>query len=264
MKFMGPAVADPAHAEYFNYFLDPKNHQPGIPIDMLSYHMFLYPDADESAEVMSYSFFQQADKFLLAAAYIEELRRRLIPKTGTDVVDIATMLPDPLAPTLARPIPRSYWSLSAGVFAYLYGKLALLGVDAVGASELIDSPGIVAASTLVDWQSGRPNARYWALKMLHENFGPKDALVRSPSFTSLQPDPTPWLYAQAFIDPHGNRKILLVNKRQSRVSVRIPGAPGGSEQHVDEATEASPARRPLTRDTLRPEPFAVAVVTLPH
>src|SRR5256885_4848245 len=38
MKFMGPVVGDIAHAEYFTYFMDPKNHEPGIPLDMLSYH----------------------------------------------------------------------------------------------------------------------------------------------------------------------------------------------------------------------------------
>ncbi|HEY4969425.1 MAG TPA: hypothetical protein VII35_05930, partial [Steroidobacteraceae bacterium] len=183
VKFMGPAVGDLAHAEYFAYFLDPKNHKAGIPIDMLSYHMFAIPDADESSAVMAYTFFQQADRFLLAAAYIDSLREHLRPHTGTDVVDIATMLPDPLAAKLAEPIPQRYWNLSGGVFAYLYAKLAVLGVDVVGASELIDSPGIVAASTLVDWDTGRPNARYWVTRLLRENFGPGDTLVRPPPFS---------------------------------------------------------------------------------
>ena len=48
MKFMGPVVGDLEHAEYFMYFLNPKNHKPGTPIDMISYHVFSMPDADES------------------------------------------------------------------------------------------------------------------------------------------------------------------------------------------------------------------------
>jgi hypothetical protein len=262
MKFMGPVVGDPAHAQYFDYFLDPKNHQPGIPIDMLSYHMFLFPDADESNEVMSHTFFQQADKFLVASSYIDVLRRRLRPHAQTDVVDVATMLPDPLAPKLAQPIPRSYWNLSGGVFAYLYGQLALLGVEAVGASELIDTPGIVAASTLVDWTNGHPNARYWVLKLLRDNFGPGDQLVRLPLYTSLQPDPMPGLYAQAFITPRGERKVLLVNKRDKPVTINIPGAAGGEERHVDQSTRADAAANPLAHDQLTLGGLAVAVVTL--
>ena len=34
LKFMGPVIGDVGHAEYFNYFLDPAHHRPGIPLDM--------------------------------------------------------------------------------------------------------------------------------------------------------------------------------------------------------------------------------------
>ncbi|HLY58445.1 MAG TPA: hypothetical protein VKS60_22980 [Stellaceae bacterium] len=262
MKFMGPVVGDITHAEYFDYFLDPAHHQPGVPIDMLSYHMFMIPDADEAPETMSYTFYQQADRMLLASQYIETLRRRFQPKALTDVVDIATMLPDPLAPKLAKPIPRSYWSLSGGIFAYLYGKLALMGIDVVGASELIDSPGIVAASTLVDWETGRPTARYWVLRLLRESFGPGDKLVLPPDYTVLQPDPAPQLYAQAFVTS-GGRRVLLVNKRDKAVAVRIPGAAGGTIRQVDQTTEAAPAGWKLSDDLVQLPGLAVGVVTLP-
>jgi len=262
MKFMGPVVGDIAHAEYFTYFMDPKNHEPGIPLDMLSYHMFVLPDADEAAEVMPYTVFQQADKFLIAAAYIDAIRRRFAPQALTDVVDIATMLPDPLAPKLTQPIPRSYWSLSGGMFAYLYGKLALMGVEVVGASELIDYPGIVAASTLVDWETGQPNARYWVTKLLRESFGPGDRLIRPHPYNVLQPDPMPQIYAQEFVTKVGDRRVLLVNKRNTTFSVRIPGATGGYERSVDQSTEASPAKRALSTDTVVLPGLAVAIITL--
>ncbi|MGH7105807.1 MAG: hypothetical protein ACREFT_04810 [Acetobacteraceae bacterium] len=262
MKFMGPAVGDVAHAQFLAYFLNPAHHEPGIPIDMLSYHFFLIPDSDEPASVMPYTLFHEADGYLLSADYIETLRREFVPGAKTDVDDIATMLPDPLAPKLAHPIPGSYWSLSGGVFAYLYGKLALLGVNAVGASELIDSPGIVAASTLVDWDTGRPNARYWVLKLLRENFGPGDRLVRPQPYTVLQPDPTPQVYVQGFVTAQGVRKILLVNKRAADEQLRIAGAAGGTVQTVDEYTTASSSPRRLEADLLNLPALAVAVVTL--
>jgi hypothetical protein len=262
MKFMGPVVGDVAHAQFIAYFLNPAHHERGIPIDMLSYHLFLLPDSDEPASVMPYTFFHEAHGFLLAAQYIETLRRKFAPRAGTDVDDVATMLPDPLAPKLAHPIPASYWSVSGGVFAYLYGKLALLGVNVVGASELIDSPGIVAASTLVNWDTGRPTARYWVLKLLRENFGPGDKLVRPEPYTVLQPDPAPQVYVQGFVTPLGARKILLINKREEPQELRIAGAAGGTVQLVDESTEAAPVSAALQRDSLRLPALAVAVVTL--
>ncbi|HUI59960.1 MAG TPA: hypothetical protein VLX90_07045 [Steroidobacteraceae bacterium] len=264
LKFMGPVVGDIAHAQYFTYFLDPRNHRPAVPLDMISYHMFVLPDADESPEVMTYTFYQQADRYLLAAGYIDALRQRFIPHARTDVVDVATELPDPLAPVLATPIPRSYWSLSGGVFAYVYGKLALLGVDVVGASELIDSPGIVAASTLVDWETGRPNARYWVTRLLRENFGPGDRLVRPPSYNVLQPDPAPQIYVQAFITPQAERRILLINKRDVPFTLTVTGAAGGDIQQVDQTTDGAASRQPVAADQLNLPGLAVAVVTLPR
>ena len=67
------------------------------------------------------------------------------------------------------------------MWAYTYAHLAEIGVDIVGAAELIDYPGQFAATTLVDWETGKPNARYWVVKLLHDNFGPgTNSLPRSP------------------------------------------------------------------------------------
>jgi hypothetical protein len=265
MKFMGPVVGDPStRADYFIYFLDPKNHKPGIPVDMLSYHLYSMPDADEPPDVMTYTVFQQAERFLAVARYIDAIRLRFSPDSRTDVVDVATMLPDPLAPKLAHPIPPAYWMRSGALFAYLYARFAVMGIDVVGGSELIDYPGMAAASTLVDWDSGKPNARYWVLKLLRENFGPGDKLVASEPYTVLQPDPAPQLYSQAFITPQGQRKILLVNKREQPLAIKIPGGSGGQQQIVDQATAGPPVAHLLERDSLELPSLAVAVVTMPR
>jgi hypothetical protein len=265
MKFMGPAVGDAAGAaDYFAYFLDPQHHRAGVPIDMISYHLFAIPDADESIETQQYTFFRQADASLISASYIDALRRRFAPDARTDVDNVATMLPDPLRPTLKEPIPKNYWNLSGAVYAYLYGQLAVLGMDAVGVSELIDYPGMAAASTLANWETGIPNARYWVLRLLRDHFGPGDQLVAGPTYTVLQPDPAPELYSQAFIKPSGERKLLLVNKRQKDLTVSITGATGGEIQMVDQSTAALPTRRPLSTDSIVLGGFAVAVVTLPR
>jgi hypothetical protein len=231
---------------------------------MISYHLFAIPDADESIETQQYTFFRQADASLISASYIDALRRRFAPDARTDVDNVATMLPDPLRPTLKEPIPKNYWNLSGAVYAYLYGQLAVLGMDAVGVSELIDYPGMAAASTLANWETGIPNARYWVLRLLRDHFGPGDQLVAGPTYTVLQPDPAPELYSQAFIKPSGERKLLLVNKRQKDLTVSITGATGGEIQMVDQSTAALPTRRPLSTDSIVLGGFAVAVVTLPR
>jgi hypothetical protein len=115
---------------------------------------------------------------------------------------------------------------------------------------------MTAATTLVHWETGQPNARYWVLKLLRDNFGPGDKLVE----TNLE---TPQVYAQAFITPEGKHKILLVNKRDRAAELTIPGAAGGQMQRVDESTGSSPPETSgMPQDTLTLPGLAVAVLTL--
>jgi hypothetical protein len=224
---------------------------------MISYHFYSMPDADESPKIMTYTIFNQADNFLTAVRYIESIRKRYSPDTLTYINELGSMLPDPTAPKLAHPIPDSYWNLSGGMWAYIYGHLAQIGIDLVAATELIDYPGMFAACSLVNWDTGQPNARYWVTKLLRDNFGPGDKLVE----TKLE---APQVYAQAFITPAGEHKILLVNKRDKTAELTIAGAAGGRMQRVDQSTGSSP---PLTsevaQDTLTLPGLAVAVLTLP-
>ena len=44
MKFVGLALAMTTDPHYFEYFLDHKNHKPGVPLDFISYHFYADPD----------------------------------------------------------------------------------------------------------------------------------------------------------------------------------------------------------------------------
>jgi hypothetical protein len=257
MKFMGMALSDPVGGpQFFQYFLDPKHHQPGIPIDMISYHFYTMPDADETPETMQFTIFGQADKFLTAVRYIETIRKRLSPGTGTDVDELGSMLPDPEAPQLARPIPDSYWNLAGAMWAYTYAHLAAMGIEVVGGAELIDYPGQFASTSLLNWDTGQPNARYRVLKLLRDNFSPGDKLVE----THLE---SPSVFAQAFVTSRGERRILLINKRDRQIEVSLPGAAGGMAEVVDQTTGSSPpATTTLAADDISLHGLAVAVVTL--
>src|ERR1022692_351211 len=111
-KFVGLALAYTAgDPQMFEYFLNPKNHQPGIPLDMISYHFYAVPTADQPPEVQQYTFFTQADHFLDIVRYIEDIRQRLSPATRTTINEIGAILPgDPGEPGRApATIPNSYW-----------------------------------------------------------------------------------------------------------------------------------------------------------
>jgi hypothetical protein len=142
------------------------------------------------------------------------------------------------------------------LYAYVYGNLARLGIDAVGESALAQLPGFFPSVSMVDWKTGQPNARYWVLKLIHNHLGPGDKLVEANAST-------PYVYAQAFIGKDGRRKILLVNKRERQFQVSIPGISGGQEEFVDETTGFKPPETAhLNSNTLTLGRLGVAVVTV--
>jgi hypothetical protein len=266
MKFVGLALAGTSPSvclledvpRYFEYFLNAKNHKPGIPIDMISFHFYTSPRPDQGPDIQPYTFFEQVDHFLDVVRYIESIRQRLSPKTQTAVDEIGAISADDASQGepghLTKPIPDSYWNLCAAEYAYIYAGLAKVGVKVVGESALAQLPSFYPSVTMMDWNTGLPNARYWVLKLLRDNFGPGDRI------TDATVD-APYVYASGFITPKGERKVLLVNKRDRTIEVSLPAAAGATVDYVDQTTGSHPpASMRLSGDTLTLRGLAVAVV----
>ncbi len=253
MKFVGISVAFPSdNPHYFEYFLDAKNHKPGVPLDMISYHFYASPTADQNPSVQQYTFFDQADRFIASARFIEAIRQRLSPSTRTTVNEIGSILAGD--PNLKTPIPDSYWNLSGATYAYVFGHLASLGIDIAGESQLVGYPTQFPSVSMVDWNTGAPNARFRVLELLKNNFGPEDKIVKTSSGS-------PYVYALAMVKPQGARKILLVNKRDRDIEVTLPGRATGV-QYVDQTTKGNaPGQQSLNSDKLTLRGLSVAVVT---
>ena len=256
IRFVALALAEPSkNPKFFEYFLNPKNHKPGVPMDMISYHFYASPGSDENPGTWQYTFFEQADHFLDVVRYIESIRQRLSPGTQTDTDELGAILPDDNI-LLRAPIPESYWNLCGAMYAYLYAQLANLGIDVAGESQLVGYPTQFPSVSMVDWNTGRPNARSWVLKLLRENFGPGDKLVE----TKLG---IPSVYAQGVVGQDGKHKILLINKRSRPAVVSIPSAVGAQVDFVDQTTGLNrPGSVKLPEEQLGLDGFAVAVVSL--
>jgi len=260
-KFVGICWSYPSgHPELFEYFLNPRNHKPGTPLDMISYHFYAVPGMDETPEIYPYTFFNQADKFLEIVGYIESIRQRLSATTGTMVNEIGTMLPDDWLQAnpdhVFKPVPASYWNLSAAVYAYVFAGLARLGVDAAGESEITSRPGFFRSIAMLNWPDAQPNPRYRVLKLIQDNFAPGDKMVDTPGGA-------PYVLIQGFIKPNGERKLLLVNKRNREFEFVLPEAAGAKLEVVDQTTSSSlPASSHIEGDSFKLGGLGVAVLTL--
>jgi hypothetical protein len=265
-KFVGIAMALPSkNSEMFEYFLNPANHQTGIPLDMISYHFYATPEMNQTADHWQYTFFDQADRFIATVRYIDSIRRRLSPTTKIALNEIGSILPaDMEASQAGAPkqvnalISSEYWNASGALFAYIFVEVAKLGVDIVSTSQLVGFPSQFPSVSMVDWKTGTPNARYQVLKLLHDHFGPGDRFV----VTSL-PGWNPDVLAQGIITPKG-RKLLLINKRYQNSTVRLPEpVTNGTFASIDVTTGDKIERvESWSGQSIELQPFAVAVLTL--
>lgn len=249
-KFMGLALAMPSDdPQYFEYFLNHANHKPGIPLDYISYHFYASPGDEQGIDNWQYTFFDQADRFLTTVRYIEQIRKRLSPDTKTDTDELGVILP------ADAKIPTAYWNAAGALYAYLFINLSQQGIDVIGESQLVGYPSQFPSVSMMDWHTLRPNARYWVLKLLKDNFHPGDKIVSTKIDTSD-------VDAQAFLSPDEGKKLLLVNKRNRPVKIAIPQQAGNARlTTVDEASGEGAAQVSQASGTsLTLAPFAVTVV----
>ena len=257
-KFMGMALAFPSgRDDYFYYFLDPKHHKAGIPLDYISYHFYASPTPHQTLDDWQYTFFDQADGFLHTVRYAEDIRKRLSPTTKVDTDELGVILPTDNKPGDNVPPPKEYWNLAGSLYAYLYMQESRMGIDVIGESQLIGVPTQFPSVSMMNWEDNKPNARFWVLKLIKDNFHSGDKLVE----TKLDGASSDDVESQAF-DTSSGHKMLLANKRNLPVNVVLPDASKATALAVDLQTGDGPARSvPVTDGKIHLEPFAVTVVS---
>lgn len=259
MKFVGLALAFPErNPAMFEYFLNHANHKPGIPLDMISYHFYATPTKEQTADNWQYTFFDQSERFIVATRFIESIRKRLSPETRTTMDEIGSILPTdwhPDTPNAAGPaIPPIYWNASGALYAYLFIEAAKMDIDIVGESQLVGYPSQFPSVSLVDWTTGKPNARFEVLRLIHDSVHTGDAMAET-KFPGADVD------AQAFRNATSER-LLLINKRNRNIDVTLPEEfAKGQVTIVDASTDGTrSAAKAWSGHTLTLAPFAVVVI----
>ena len=198
--------------------------------------------------------FDQADGFLGKVRYVEAIRRRLSPETKSDLDELGAILPTDNTVADKVPPPTAYGHLAGALYADLFIELSRMQIDILGESQLIGYPTQYPSVSMMDWVNNQPNARFWVLKLVKDSFHPGDKLVETSGGTRD-------LAAQAFVTPAGH-KLLLVNKRNREMAVKLPDADKATALAVDPDSGDNHARSvQLTAGTIKLEPFAVTVVS---
>ncbi len=266
MKYSALALGDASSLQYFEYFLNAKNHKTGIPLDMVSYHGYLRAQTGATVEQWQRDMFDEADRFGVTMRKIQMIRDRLSPSTKTFVSEFGFQWGPEAekadagltgAPTDSRDprIPKEYWDLAGSVIAYVYLEAIRAGVDLFAASELVDYPGQMAGTNLIDWKTGEPNSVYRVVKLLHEQSLGQGNLVQTHVTGKT-------VEAQAFETPQG-RRLWLINKTREPRRVRLDGSTVAVAFTLDPNTHTTPRREELSGSDLVLQPHAVVVLSWP-
>jgi hypothetical protein len=255
-KFVGLALGG-LNATYVSYFLNPANHAAGVPVDLISYHFYASPSGSNPT-TYGPAGFAQADSFLSQVDQIEAIRMQLAPQVRTTVDETGSILDIASTQLNPAPIPDAYWDFSGAIYAYVFANLALKGIDIVGESQMVGYPGQFPSVSMVDWNTGLPNARYRVLQLLLEEMPPGSNLVAPP------PTPTGYFVLGYLNADQDVRKVLVVNKTDAPVSVPIPGLRNNARARVvDQTSAGGPIRtEAASGDQYTLGGYGVAVVTL--
>jgi hypothetical protein len=255
VKFVGLALAY-EKPEWFEYFLNPANHKPGIPIDMISYHCYANANSNQKFDAYEYTIFDKADHFLNTVAFVESIRKRLSPNTKTDINELGTFVNEEMR---NKPIIPAYWNLSASVYAYFFIGLTRAGIDVIGESQLVGFPTQYPDVSMINYENSKPNARFWVLKMIKDNISSGSTLVR----TNIDANNGEDIVIQGFISG-GVKKVLLLNKRNKSISLKLSDEfKGAKVSTIDEASGDDAAIQSVVNDdAIELKPFAVKLIVM--
>jgi len=181
--------------------LDPKNHADQRPPEIMSHHAYL---GMQNGQTNGEAFFHSVDDFVkgtivplvaqrdLVAPDTEMVLNEWIPFI-TDWCDPNSTGADGGCPNWQDPASKGIgpnratlgWNAGAASFAYGYGLLALQRYLYVGADQLVGGPwpDNEPAVASMDWKTGEPNAKFWAVKMIAEALGTQKKDLLTVTYT---------------------------------------------------------------------------------
>jgi hypothetical protein len=260
-----------AEIPWAKYFLDAKNHAPGAPpVEYFCIHNYTNGNNDPSTWHDAYfvhpdknvSDGASADAFANRVRDVMKIRDQLSPKTTIMLDELGIFdIVKPTEESCRADEPYHaynplYWNANGANWADTFISAENLGIPLISMSQMDGYPTQCPSISMMDGETRRPNAHYWALYLISHNFGPGDKLVAT---RSSSPD----IVAQASATPAG-KKLLLINTQDNPVTVDLTGSFSSGRLHADvvdqQSGEQAPRSDGISNHTLTLAPFAVAVV----
>ena len=284
MKFVGLVLGGANggdNYEWYTYFLNKTNHKShDIPLDYISFHF--YAVTSECTDFKAYQqLFDLTDGFIQEIPKIISIKNSLSPTTQIIIDEMGAILSTQCSEYNGN-LPEMFWLSSGGVYAYIFGKLSSL----INEKLVIAESGLIfhgkmnstlfppseeglnsfcQSTTMIDWNTGDGNARYWILKLILDNFSIGDTVINTTILSDNNGDNNNDVFIQGYLTKNDkSKRILIVNKLYDNVDILINDNDikqnGGKLYVVDEMTGNGPARiETIKSNNLTINPFGVAV-----
>lgn len=188
-----------------------SNHDDGQPPPYVSNHVALYGGPQDEW----LGLFEGVDEWVShVATPLEAARRQLAPGSVLVMNEFIPFQQEwcntSFKPPAGRPPPTCDWAgnssigarmdratlgwnAAAASFAYGFGMLSEMRFGWVGADQLIGGvwPDNEPAVASLDWSTGEPNAKYWAVRMLARRLGATPRKLYAGRVTGGPPPPKP-------------------------------------------------------------------------
>eukprot|EP01084_Bolivina_argentea_P027709 51484_1 len=276
MKFQGLALSYHANMEWYHYFLNLSNHKSNkIPIDYISFHFYAHLKNFTYNHSDYHHLFSLSDSFIQTTQQIISIKNSYSPNTIVNIDELGAGMGKLCG---NNPMPDDlWWVASGGAFAYIYGKFSVLIKEELlimAQSGLIHNDNMNSTQfpasenginefcgqvTMIDWNTGKGNPRYWILKLILDNFNTGDNVIK----TNVSGD---GVLAQAFTknNNHNSKRILFVNKLNEYIDIVMNDTDirqnGGKLYIVDVNTGNNPYKiQQIQSNTFTMTPFAVNI-----
>jgi hypothetical protein len=269
VQFFGPEISG-AELTWAPYFLNPKNHNPSAPpVQWFAVHNYVSSNNDPATWQAGFFTDPAGPAGFSVRTFGEQLREllktrdELSPKTKIAIDELGTFVrlkpndsggPDDSPYSSYNPL---YWVASGGNWANNFIIAERFGIPLISMTQMFGAPTQSPSCTMINPNTGHPNAHYWVLSLVNRSFGPADKLVDTESSS-------PDVAAQASITAKG-KKLLLVNTSDRIVAVDLSRVFARDRLRVElvDATsgENPPRTEPIRNQAVDLAPFAVAVVS---
>ena len=263
MKFMGLAVAAPQRRSALSLRVLPRPRnimRPGpAGLDFLS--LLRGAALSEDIETGSTRSSIKPTDFSTDVRYMEAFasdsrprRRPIIDELGVDLP--TDELEDSTGKAGLRSHPAALLERRGPLYAYLFIDFRSMGIDVIGESQLVGYPTQFPSVSMMDWKNGKPNARYWVLK-LHQGQLPCRRYARQDRVQPLE------RHRRSGLRHSRRTQVPALNRHNRPAEVTLPpGITSYTLSTVDGDTGDDPPR--VAREAfpaLTLAPFAVAVLS---